>query len=379
MKDIIYITSFNSLYSGRVLDYSLAECTCSSYIISSLKKEGFHVSVFSTGTGRNNSYLSRRKVDIDENECQYYFPSFKTPKSYLLRIINQFIIYFSIIINLVYKTRGNVEVLIYHNNLLSYIYPLIARISKRRVSFVVGELYSAVYSLGIKKINKEKQRLALGNKYIFANDIMGSLFDKKGDSIVCYGATHYLDSYNKKDIENKINVVYAGKIEKGAISDAFMAVEVARFLSSNYKVHIIGYGSKNDLEDIKQKIQAINNDIGFEIVSYDGCLLNNELDSFLSQCQIGLCTRLLDENASNYCFPSKTLVYMCHGVIPVCPDLRVLSDSKVAPGILFIKGLLTPNKVARIIMENKDKTFNYKELLDKIDSDFRAGLKKLFN
>ena len=53
------------------------------------------------------------------------------------------------------------------------------------------------------------------------------------------------------------------------------------------------------------RIEEVNRQMGFKIVSYDGCLSGNEYATFLAKCDIGICTRFLDDSMSNYTFPSK--------------------------------------------------------------------------
>lgn len=378
MNKIIYITSYNSAISERDLEISLAEKTCSEYIISCFKQEGYVVNVLSTGVGKKRSYFTTCKRKIDNSEIQYFFPSLKAPKSYVLKILNQFLVYTGIFLWLLFKSEREDIVLVYHNNLLSHFYGLMGVLNKN-LSFVVGELYSAVYNKGYSEIEIEKRRLQKGKRYIFANDIMAQRLEKEDCSTVCYGNTSFLGSSRHVD-KSIIKIVYAGKIETGRVSDAFVAVETARYLPHGYEVSIIGYGSDTDIEKLRQLIEEINKERDDEIVSYNGCLYGTELDDFIMDCDIGLCPRVLDDNASDYCFPSKTLVYMTHGVIPLCPKLKNLYGSKVSSGILFIQGELTPENIAKTIVNHKNGTqVDYKVLLDGVDKDFRFSINKLFN
>ncbi len=376
---IVYLTSFNSSYSGRDLEISLAECTCSSYIISSFKKVGFHVSVLSTGIAKHKGYNSIKEVEVDEKENQIFFPSFNRNKYYVTRVLGILFIYLNIFKWLLLNTNKEDIILIYHNSLLSHFYWIINKVLKRDFSLVVGEVYGAVYDKGDKVIKKEIGRICLADRFIFANDIMASKINREDDSIVCYGDTNFKGEQSIEERDRVKNVVYAGKIETGRVSDAFIAIETAKYLTDDYKVHIIGYGSDSDIALLKERISEINSERKTEIVSYDGCLNGEDLDAFLFKCKFGLCPRVLDNIASDYCFPSKTLVYMTHGIIPVCPHLDNLEKSKVAPGILFVDGEMNAGNMARTIMSRQRLSFDYRQLLFEIDSKFCSDIKRMYN
>ena len=244
--------------------------------------------------GGEETYCSALDLEIDENEQHLYLKSFRKSSSGFINRLNQFFLYFQILWRLARNTDKNSNILIYHDFGCSYFYSVIQKILKRRVSFIVAEIFSAVYDRGEKKITEEIARLSEGCNYIFINNVLPTKFPNDKPYLVCHGNYRYVT--NKEIVtDEKIHVIYAGKISQGIINDAFIAADIARFLNKQYHVHILGYGTDRDIEALKVKINVINEERGIVAVSYDGCLLGIEYARFLAKCKIGLCTRTLKD------------------------------------------------------------------------------------
>ena len=83
---------------------------------------------------------------------------------------------------------------------------------------------------------------------------------------------------SEKFEDGKIHVVYAGTLDPrkgGAI-----AASAAKFLPSNYHVHILGFGSDEQRQSIINII-AENNVDGHAKVTYDGLLVGEEFKRFI--------------------------------------------------------------------------------------------------
>lgn len=380
MDNIIFICPFNNKHSGRLLSLAPSSEVCSRYITEAIKRAGdYHVDTLSLAGSLKNYYTSS-SVIIDEKETNHYFPSFSQRKSKLAIRVNQFILYLCIFNYLLFRTTRKDKIVIFHDYGFSHLYSLLRFFVPRSYFYLIGEIYNAVYDRGEAKIKREIRRLEGGAGYIYANDRMDKLFQFNKPYTVFYGA-YTIDDREKIKKNDVVNIVYAGKISSGTINDAFIAADVAKYLPDNYKVYILGYGEDSDLRLLQTVCDEINRERQSMVVSYGGCLSGEEYDSFLNKCQYGLCTRALSNELSDYCFPSKVLVYMAHDMIPVCPKLSNLKNSKLAEGILFNNGIMTAENLANTIINSGEKflAYNYKELLIKSDMCFLNGLNKLFN
>ena len=188
---------------------------------------------------------------------------------------------------------------------------------------------------------------------------------------------------NNPDINRSdtINIVYAGKIDSKVITDAFTAAECAKYLDEKYHIYILGYGSDNDIVLLENLINSINKHKGFNIVSYNGCLKGDEYIAFLRKCHIGLCTRTLAEPYNDYCFPSKTVIYIKNGLITICPSTSSLRNSDLARFMNFIDGEMDPSKIANVIKSSvvNNNIFEITKYFSILDSKFLTSLNNVFN
>ncbi len=376
MKKVYFLCDFKTSETKRKLNCSISAMSYSQYIKDSLKNAGLNVIILSTASAITESYSSIEIHEIDNQEKHIYFPSFKKVNNKLLFYMRLLYMYACIIRFLISNSTREDVILVYHNNSLSYFYKIIKVFCKGEIAFVVGEIYSAVFGKNEKKILSEKNRLSVAHKFIFPNDIMPELFKKEKDCAVCYGNYHVHDI--KVNQNEGINIVYAGKIDRKYVTDAFLALDTIALLDKRYQLRIIGYGEQEDVECLKKKIEELNIKKGYESVRYDGCLTGVELDDYLGACHIGLCTRVLNEEISNYCFPSKTLTYLTHGLLPICPTLSNLTRSKIAPALCFVEQPLTANKLAITILNLPSDFKNSEEFLLDLDREFIVQLKSLF-
>ena len=65
------------------------------------------------------------------------------------------------------------------------------------------------------------------------------------------------DDDTPKITYNQIHILYAGKISTGIINDAFLALNVIKYLPENYRMHIAGYGTDSDILELKEKINEM--------------------------------------------------------------------------------------------------------------------------
>ena len=365
MPVIHYICSYSKEGGDRRIVTQPSSVSKISYIKSALRRAGYTVSLLSLAEG-------------DPKPPFFFYKSLRLRTEYgeTLRFIST-LCRSNAFFKLFCKIGRDDFILVYHS--LVYMLPIkIFRLfSRKKIYFEVEELYYAAYASSEHQIEKEKEFLrkkAAG--YLVVNDLVSKLADFKMKSVVCYGVYSRVNVKKSSFNDGKIHLVYAGVIGN---EDALLAVDICQYLTSQYYMHILGYGlSETAISELENKISEVNTQCGFRIVSYDGCLLGDDYYSFLAKCDIGLCTRVLNDDLSNYTFPSKVLGYISNGLLPLSSPLTCIKKSKIANKVLFSEGV-TPHDFAVSIMSCDKKLNNYdNSFLLALDSCFVQELRQLF-
>lgn len=351
--------------------------TYNKYLISSFEKlPDTRVRVLSSTISKNKFYCTKKTVQNGKHDETYFRSIPNSWGKYAVRL-SLLGLYAQLFCYLLFRARKDDVVIIYHGHGLAPFYKFFRRFLRSKLVYIVGEIFSAVWDLGDEEIKRECSYLMNADGYIFVNDIMPRLFKAEQKSVVCYGSYDY--SETEKINDSQIHVLYAGKITTGIINDAFMALDVIKYLPEKYMLHIAGYGEDADIRELINRIDAINAEKNCKRVIYEGNLSGEDYDSLLAKCRIGLCTRTLRNELSNYCFPSKTLVYLTHDLLPVCPKIDILIESKIAERLSFVEGELNPENIAQTIeiASEKLKHYNNEEIIKQIDNMFVNDLKNI--
>ncbi len=379
MNKLYFVAPYVSEFAGRSLSCTPSSITYSNYFINSFSQlKDKELIVLSLCASKKRTYFSKKKVNLN-NHTEVYFRSLSTGWGTLITRITQIWLYLQVFFYLFVHSKKQDTIVIYHDYGLSYFYRFFRFFLRSRIVYLVGEIFNAVYDRGESSINKECQRLINADAYIYVNDIMPRLFNNTKDFAVCYGNYSYCGRQKLKD--GTTHILFAGKISTGIINDAFIALDVIKYLPSDYFLHVAGYGEDKDIEELQRRVGVINSEAGIKRVTYEGNLSGREYEDLLAKCQIGLCTRTLRNELSNYCFPSKTMVYLTHNILPICPRIDILVSSRVSSQLAFVKGDLTPEGIANTILEENGRIngYNNKELLESIDKAFRDKIKNIIN
>lgn len=368
MTGVVYILcQYDNGKSGRSLNSPPAGVSYVDYLIGVIKATGRKVKVVSIATGKNKTYFSSKTVVVDENEEIIYLPTLRQGGSFSLRLAQAFS-YLQVLYFMAFRINKKDKIILCHDRGISAFYSVVRKFIRRQYYYFIGEIFSAVYDKGVSSIQSEIKCVQGAKGYILINNVMPKLLGNISNYCVCHGRYKLPKVESQGFNDDKIHVVYAGKIDQRNVTDAFIAVQAANFLDSRFRMHILGYGTPKDISALEIKITEINRNKKVTIVSYDGCLFGDEYEKFLMKCNVGLCTRIMTGYKANLCFPSKTIVYLAHGLDVVAPDIEVLRTSDVSSCITYISGDLTPSKVADTIMRiqitHKTEIMNKIELLN---------------
>ena len=277
---------------------------------------------------------------------------------------------------LLFGTHHGECIVVYHSLSYMKVVKLVKRIKKLRIVMEIREIYSDINKTTEKVKREEKEYFQLADSYIFATERLNELINiKKKPYIIISGIYRYEKRYSEKFDDGCIHVVYAGTLrpEKGG---ALSAIKMAEYLDNRYYVHILGYGTNENIACIKKSIDEVNKK-NRAIVSYDGVLAGEEFLRFLQKCNIGLAVQNITGEFNNTSFPSKILTYLSNGLDVLSTDIPVVTESAVGEQLFYCK-TNEPLDVATELMKIDVKHSKDKEaILRELDLFARKNIKQI--
>lgn len=325
---------------------SPASVTKTDYILQVLKKAGADVEIISPAWIIEKPVKNAFKQTIKDTDKKIIYP----PSLYASnRILRHLIMHFSLLwlfFYLVIHLRKNDWVLVYHSPYLVRIITWIKKIKKIHLILEIEEIYTDVKTWRFLKPKRELKFFSLADKFLFSTDLLNYKINIQSKPYAVNYGTYKTEPVLEVPIDDgKIHVVYAGTLDprKGAET----AVMTGVFLDEHYHVHILGFGSKLEIENIKSKIAETSKKTKATI-TYDGCLSGDEYIRFVQRCHIGLSTQNPDSSFNGTSFPSKVLSYLSNGLRVVSVEIPSLSISKVND-LLYYYEEPTPQSIAQTI------------------------------
>lgn len=346
------------------------------YIRSAIREAGWNISMFSPVCVKY-SFASSKLVKIDEHENHYY-PFSIGGNNRFVRLTSYFLIYIQLFLYLLLHVKKNEVVLLYHSNPDTKIIKTLSKFLGFKLILELEEIYSAVFH-NTSTIETEKHLVSTSAvAYLLVNNIISKKCNITNPSVVCEGQYLSLSNNPKTLLGNngKINVLYAGVIEKGA--DVFAAIEAAKLLGPQYALHIAGYGSSEAIKELE--VTCANYEkCNYECcVMYYGCLHGDEYEKLLSKCSIGLCSRMLEDELSDYTFPSKVFAYLARNLKVVCTPISCVMASNISSYIVFSEDT-TPIAIANAIKSiERNTVIDNSAILQNENNRFVQELKLLF-
>ena len=383
MKKIIYYVSYYSVPNDIEHRNSVLACTNKmNSIIDSLVEIGYFVNILSASRANLNCICSRRTENLSSNIKIYYYCSFPWTN-----ILNKILCRFSIFMGLfcqLLKLNKNDKVIVYHSLNYMPIIKLAHRIKKFHLILEIEEIYADVIN-NIKIREKELNFFSEGDSYIFPTKILNNLINYNNKPAIIIHGTYKIESEKtviseKKQqhgTQNIIHCVYAGTLDprKGG---AAAAAAAAKFLPENYCIHIIGFGSNEDIRVINNLINDININSKCKVI-YDGIKKGEDYIQYLQNCDIGLSTQ--DPNAAfnSTSFPSKILSYMANGLRVVSIRIPAIETSEIGD-MMYYYDTQTPQDIAKAILSvNINDDYNSRNKIIKLYKNFTKKLEFFLN
>lgn len=373
MKRIKYFGYYDFLDSDDNRNIVLSAVNKMDYIIDSLNDINIGVDIvsFSGINGDKWRFSNYKKISKGINTL-YLFPAVSCPRIFKPIFRWLFTLYFILWV-ILHCAKGE-QVIVYHSLGYTGIFNFLRKILHLEIIGEIEEIYQDVKnSFSESKKKSEFEFIENCTKYILPSILLGNKINKSGKpELIVHGVYKETCRYYGKFEDNKIHVVYAGTFDPNK-GGAQIALDAAKYLNSNFHLHLIGFGSQDDLNNIFRAIETIEQHAS-ATVSYDGLLRGREFDSFLQKCHIGLSPQNPEDDFNDTSFPSKVLTYMANGLKVVSFKIKVLTTSKL-DNLLYYPSEFSPKALADTIMTIDVNSACNGNMLHELDAKFKTDLK----
>ena len=279
-----------------------------------------------------------------------------------------------LLLYLLYGTHAGEPVIVYHSLAYKYVIFVAHKLRKFRMILELEEIYQDVVACSKFIAYWERKVIASADGYILATEALSKQIPEGRPFIVINGTYKFEPPRNVHFDDNKIHCVYAGTFDptKGGAA----AAAAAAFLPQNYHVHILGFGTEEQTENIKKRIAEVQMTANCT-VTYDGLKSGEEFIQFLQKCHIGLCTQIPDAKYTETSFPSKILVYLANGLRVLSVRIPAVEQSDVGD-MLFYYDEQKPERIAEAIQNiDVDLPYDSRQRLKELDERATCEMKEI--
>lgn len=373
MEDKIYYVGFysNEINKTENRISSSAAVNLMNYVAESLSIDKNVEIVSCSWTLNKHGYYRSKKINVFKNVSFNTSPSIGSNLK-IIRYISKIISIFWLTFFLIFKVSKGQTVIVYHS--IAYLFPVIIakKIKGFKLILQVNEIYQNVNNIG--KINSylEKQIMGLPNAFIFSTVLLNAKINKYNlPFLICGGVYKMNRKLIEKFDDNKIHLVYAGLIDKVKLGGAFISAELAKYMPENYIIHIVGFGTEEDITDLLKLIYE-NNKRNCAKIVFEGELFGDDFFKFLQKCHIGLALQMPNRIFNETSFPSKIFSYLTNYL----PVVSLQNNSICSSPIADVLYLYKKNDYSEI--SNTIKTINCFSSLDNCNKIYELDKKFKF-
>lgn len=368
-----YISFYDSKKNRRSM--SLAAVNKINYICGVFNKLGIHVDVISCGMTANEKIKSTTEK-LCEDTAIHYFKTVKRSKNKIKRIFDYMVQNLVLFLYLLFNVKKNEQITVYHSlGLMRCVY-LAKKIKKFKIILEVEEFYNDVCLKSKFSKRFEEKFIACADKYIFPTILLNEKFNALNKPYAIIHGTYQVEEKRNVSFgDNKVHIVYAGTLDKRK-GGATATTTTTMFLPENYVVHVLGFGSEVEIEEIKKLIDKINEKSKAKAV-YEGVLSGEAYIEFLQKCHIGMSTQNPDADFNATSFPSKILSYMANGLRVVTVSIPAIRTSHIGNNLYYYENQ-SSECIAETIKEiDFNDDYDSRKIIEKLDEKFTNDLKKL--
>lgn len=373
MNKLIYL----SYYSTNKENAFIAAQNKIDYITDSLNKNGSQVEFVSASIANSASIVSGKIQTIKDGVTLKTFDSLPSGNAFK-RFIRRKHVYAQLKKYLKENLSAGDTIIIYHSLGYYKLYKWLKEKLKVKIILEVEEIYSDVGKTRFVTRDKEVQSFSYADAYIFPTLLLDDVVNvHKKPSVIIHGTYCVEKECGQPFGDGKTHVVYAGTFDprKGGVQAAAAA---AAFLNGKYHVHILGFGSEEDKQNLLKTIEDVSKKTECT-VTYDGLKSGEEYIRFIQSCDIGLSTQNPDAAFNATSFPSKILSYMANGLRVVSIRIPAIESSAIGD-YMYYYDRQTPEAIAKAVMQvDLNDGYNGREIISKLDKKFTKEIAELIN
>lgn len=332
MKYIGYFDCLENKEQNR--KYVLSATNKMEYIARKLVSSCEMVEIVSASGTKNIRGICRGKsIKIDSDISLKLFTTFGT-NNRILNVFARWGLKISMLAYILRNTKRGEPIIVYHSLGYMEVFKALIRLKKLKLILEVEEIYGDVIN-DARTTQKEMEFFKCADAYIFPTELLNKKINKQEKQhLVIHGTyqaekvriskSEYRKAHNWD--EQKVHVVYAGTLDprKGGT----VAAAAAKYLPENYHIHILGFGSETDVQNMQKHISEIADECLCK-VTYDGLMAGEDYIQFIQSCDIGLSTQNPDATFNETSFPSKILSYMANGLRVVSIRIPAIEESAI--------------------------------------------------
>lgn len=374
MKSIKYLSYYVQNDNTQKRGYVLAATNKIDYICKALYKIGIKTELISAciTSDTKHFYKGSHKAinDMQSLKTHFTFPYGNKIKRGISILSMNLFIFFDLM-----RLKKKESIIVYHSLGYMKAVNLAHKIKSFNLILEVEEIYSDV--IGSKKLRKKELKfLKSVDAYIFPTKLLNETVNVNNKPYTIIHGTYNVELQRERVFnDSKIHVVYAGTFDprKGGCAAAAAAGE---FLSADYHIHILGFGSETETENIKKIITEINKK-SESTITYDGLLSGEEYIQFIQSCDIGLSTQNPDADFNATSFPSKILSYMANGLRVVSIRIPAIETADIGEYMYYYNKQM-PEEIAKAIKRiDFNDNYNSREVIANLDLRFQEDIREL--
>jgi len=352
-KRIKYIVSYDcpeNQTENRV--NVLASSNKIDYIVQKINEVGYGVDLVSTSQTKNNKFYRGKIYNRGINTLKL-FPT--TPRGGVIKkAINLIVMRTAIALYLLKYVKRNEPILIYHSYGNMWMINFLKLFKNARIIEEVEEIYGDIY--GKPRLSKkERHLLSKADAFIFPTILLNQVVNTKGKNYLIIHGSYRLgkcENVSKKlgFKDGLYHVGYTGILDpkKGCLD----FIRSAEYLDSSFCLHILGFGSEEEIKLLQDTIECVKKKTSCDIV-YDGVKRGNEYDIYLQSLDAGICPLNSEDYFVKTQFPSKVISYLANGIKVICSNVESVNTSEVKDYVIYYDGN-NPNCIANAIKSARE-------------------------
>ena len=375
MKYVAYYDTPENKAENR--SYQLSAVNKINYVCAVLNRLGHDVQIVSASVTENRKGCRGKNVPLFDRTTLKLLPCLgmgSPPKRVLRRILARI----RLLWELIFCTRKGEPVLVYHALAYAGTIALARKCKNFRLILEVEEIYADV-SGNERDRSWEFRLFDVADAFLFPTELLNEKVNTRRKPYVISHGTYQVepDRGCRRFRDGKIHCVYAGTFDprKGG---AMAAAAAAEFLPENYHMHILGFGSDEEVAAMQDMIRTLSDRCACA-VSYDGLLSGEDYIRFLQSCDIGLSTQNPEAAFNATSFPSKILSYMASGLQVVSIRIPAVEGSGIGDRVYYYDHQ-TPEEIAQAILSiPKSGREDPRKTIESLNTGFERVMEELLS